>query len=52
MWRCRGFTLIEVMVYVPLVSLLLSGLISIAYTIHWEDIHLIQEIDDAYASNP
>ena len=48
----RGFTLIEIMIYIPLVSLLLSGFISLAYFVHVQDMQLVQQIDDIYASTP
>ena len=47
----RGFTLIEIMIYIPLLSLLLIGFIYTAYTVHFQDIQLIQTIDDTYASS-
>jgi len=42
-----GFTLIEMMIYIVLLSILLSGFISYAYNIHIQNIHLTNDINDA-----
>lgn len=44
----NGMTLIEVMVYIVLLSVLLAGFINYAYQIHMNNIKLNQEIEDAY----
>jgi len=41
-------TLIEVILYTVLLSFLLSGFIQYAYTIHIQNIQLINEIQDSY----
>ena len=41
-------TLIEVMVYIVLLSFLLVGFINYAYQIHMNNIELNHEIEDAY----
>ena len=44
----EGITLIEVLIYVALLSFLLSGFINCAYVIHIQNITLINEINDSY----
>jgi len=47
-YRCSsGFTLIEMMIYVVLLSILLSGFIMYAYSIHIQNIDLTNDINDA-----
>ncbi len=48
----RGLTLIEVLLYSSLLSLLMVTCLSFIYGIHLEEIELFQHIDDAYASQP
>lgn len=43
-----GMTLIEVIIYSALLSILLSGFIRYAWTIHFNDIELSHDIEDAY----
>lgn len=45
-----GMTLIEVMLYTSLLSLLLAGFIGYAWSVHFTDIKLIHDIEDAYVS--
>jgi len=42
-----GMTLVEVVIYAALLSFLLSGFIQTAYTIHFENIRLSNEIIEA-----
>ncbi len=44
----QGITLIEVLIYSALLSLLISGFISCVYGVHIQDIRLIDEINDSY----
>ncbi len=44
----QGITLIEVLIYSALLSLLFAGFISCAYGIHMRDLILIDEINDSY----
>lgn len=44
----QGITLIEMLIYIALLSLLLGGFINCAYAIHLQDIQLIDDINDAY----
>jgi prepilin-type N-terminal cleavage/methylation domain-containing protein len=44
----KGMTLIEVIIYSALLSILLAGFIQYAWTIHFNDIKLSHDIEDAY----
>lgn len=44
----NGMTLIEVAVYAALLSVLLAGFISYAYSIHINNIKLSHDIENAY----
>jgi len=49
-WRMRrGMTLIEVMLYSALLSILLCGFIDTAYSIYIRDVNIMQQIQ--YAQN-
>ncbi len=43
----NGMTLIEVVIFTVLLSLLITNTINYLYSIHLQDIHLINEIYDA-----
>lgn len=43
----RGFTLIEILIYVFLLSFLLAGFIQYTYSIHLQDIQLMNQMQDA-----
>jgi len=43
-----GMTLIEVIIYSALLSILLAGFIQYAWTIHFNDIKLSHDIEDDY----
>jgi len=43
----NGMTLIEVLMYVALLSMLLSGFIQSAYAMHFADLSLTDDIHDA-----
>jgi type II secretory pathway pseudopilin PulG len=43
-----GMTLIEVIIYSALLAILLAGFIQYAWTIHFNDIKLSHDIEDAY----
>jgi hypothetical protein len=47
----RGMTLIEVILYTVLLSLLLATIIQYEYDIHLQNIELIHDIQDATASS-
>jgi Tfp pilus assembly protein PilV len=48
-WRSMsGMTLIEVMIYSALLSMLMAGFIGYVWTIHFNDIRLSHDIEDAY----
>ena len=49
--HCKGMTLIEVILYVVLLSLLLTNIIQYEYDIHLQNIDLIHDIQDATASS-
>jgi len=42
----KGFSLIEVIIFTLLLSFLLTGFIQYSYTIHQNDLKLINEIQD------
>jgi Tfp pilus assembly protein PilV len=42
-----GFTLIETIIYIVLLSILLAGFVSYAYGIHIQNIHLHNDIHEA-----
>ncbi|MBU6426951.1 prepilin-type N-terminal cleavage/methylation domain-containing protein [Patescibacteria group bacterium] len=44
----RGITLVEVVIYAALLSVLLAGFISYAYRTHLDNIRLTNEIENAY----
>ena len=46
----RGMTLIEVIIYIVLLSFLISGFIQYVYSIHEQNIKLMQDLDYAYTS--
>ena len=46
----RGMTLIEVMIYVFLLSMLITGYIQYVWSVHFDDVRLNDDIDDAYVS--
>jgi len=43
-----GMTLIEVIIYSALLAILLTGFIQYAWTIHFNDIKLSHDIENAY----
>ena len=45
--HARGFTLIEAVVYIALLSGLTSAFIPYAYSIHEQDMQLLEQIQDA-----
>ncbi|MFA6432201.1 MAG: prepilin-type N-terminal cleavage/methylation domain-containing protein [Candidatus Paceibacterota bacterium] len=45
-----GFTLIEMLIYIALLSCLMSAFVPYAYTIHEQDLRLLDEIYAAGAS--
>ena len=46
----KGFTLIEVLIYMFLISLIINGSIYTMYGIHVQNIKLMQTITDAYTT--
>ncbi|OHA24132.1 MAG: hypothetical protein A3B11_01385 [Candidatus Taylorbacteria bacterium RIFCSPLOWO2_01_FULL_44_26] len=48
--RSNGLTIIEVLIYTSLLSMLLSGFLSYAWIIQTGDIRLIHKINDAYVT--
>lgn len=47
--KLRGFTLVEIIIFTTLLSLLLSSFIYFVYGVNSSDGRLIQEIHDEYA---
>ena len=45
--KCSGMTLIEVMIYVVLLSTLMSTFIRYGYDLHFRNMYLINTINDA-----
>lgn len=45
--RDQGFTLIEAMIYIALLSGLLSSFIPYAYSIHEQDLRLLDQIENS-----
>ena len=43
---CDGFTLIEAMIYISLLSLILSGFISFAFGVNLTDMQLLNNVND------
>jgi hypothetical protein len=43
----KGIALIEALIYIGIVSLLMSGFVQFAYAVHFQDIRLMDEIHDA-----
>ena len=46
----QGFTLVETIIYIALLSCLMSAFVSYAYAIHEQDLYLLDEINTAGAS--
>ena len=46
----KGFTLIEILIYMFLISLIINGSIYTMYGIHLQNIKLMQTITDAYTT--
>jgi Tfp pilus assembly protein PilV len=46
----KGMTLIEVLIYIFLLSFLLAGFIQYVYAVQAQDMSLMQNIQDAYAN--
>ena len=43
-----GLTLIEIIIYIALLSMLMVGFLQYAITLHLNDIYLIDDIQNAY----
>jgi hypothetical protein len=46
----RGATLLETIIYIVLLSFLLSGFMRSVWDLQWQDLQLLDEIQDAYAA--
>ena len=45
----KGMTLIEAIIYIALLSILMSGFIASAWSVHEQNMRLLDRIQDAYA---
>ena len=44
----QGMTLIEVMIFIALISMMMTGFMSYVYEIHFSNIKLLHDIEDQY----